>query len=293
VLVATLTKEIQLPSDQLILLNALALCLLVGGIFIYRKIIRRVDVRGGLVRTDLFALPDLLVVGTLIFLLGLLLAMEWLLPHTPKPAVDPSAPAQSVTGMQIIYGALQFALPVAAILALLIGRGVSLPELFGLKRVGLVRALATAAGLLLLLLPVFMVVTSVVYSLLGGHAEQQEMVKIYQNAAKTGKREIIWQVIIAAVVIAPVTEEILFRGYFYPVLKRFGGALPAAFGTAILFGAIHNNALGMPGLTLLALALTLAYEWSGSLLVSIFMHAWFNATTLFVMWWAIEHGMMK
>jgi len=194
--------------------------------------------------------------------------------------------------MQIIYGALQFALPVAAILALLIARGVSLPELFGLKRVSLARALATSAGLLLLLLPVFLLVTSIVYHLLGQQAEQQEMVKLYQNAAKTGDRDIVWQVIVAAVCIAPITEEILFRGYFYPVLKRFAGPLPAALGTAVLFGAIHNNALGMPGLTVLALGLTLAYEWSGSILVSIFMHAWFNATTLFVMWWAIQRGML-
>jgi membrane protease YdiL (CAAX protease family) len=48
----------------------------------------------------------------------------------------------------------------------------------------------------------------------------------------------------------------------------------------------------MPGLTVLALGLTLAYEWSGSILVSIFMHAWFNATTLLVMWWAIQRGML-
>jgi len=293
VLLATLTEEIQLPREQMILLNAVAVFLLFAGIYVYRKMIHRVEMRGGLVRTDLFALPDMLVAGTLIVLLGLLLALQWVAPVTPKPPADPEAAAKAVAGMQIIYGALQFALPVAAILAMLIGRGVSLPELFGLKRVGVARALGLAAGLLLLLFPVFLLVTSIAYQMLGGHAEQQEMVKIYQNAAKTGKHEIIWEVFVAAVIIAPVTEEILFRGYFYPVLKRFGGALPAAVATSALFGAIHNNALGMPGLTVLALGLTLAYEWSGSILVSIFMHAFFNGTSLLVMWWAIQNGLLK
>lgn len=292
-LLATLPEEIQLPADQMILLNAVALCLLFAGIHVYRRMIRRVEMRGGLVRTDLFALPDMLVVGTLIVLLGLLLALQWVAPLSTKPPAEPGAAAKAVTGMQIIYGALQIALPVAAILALLIARGVSLPELFGLKRVGLFRAIGLAVGLLLLLLPVFMIVTSIAYQMLGGHAEQQEMVKIYQDAAKTGKHGIIWQVFVAAVIIAPITEEILFRGYFYPVLKRFGGGLSAAFATSVLFGAIHNNALGMPGLTVLALGLTLAYEWSGSILVSIFMHAFFNGTTLLFMWWAIQHGMLK
>ena len=291
-LVATLTKEIPLPTDQLILLNAVALCLLFAGIFVYRKMLRRVGARGGLVRSDLFGLPDVLVTGTLVVLLLLLVAMQWVMPSPPKPP-DASGATGGITGLQIIYGALQFALPVAAILAFLIARGVSVPVIFGLKRVGLFRAIGIAAGLVLLLLPLFMLVTTIAYRFLDGHAEPQELVKVYQQAAKTGKTQILWQVLVAAVVIAPITEEFLFRGYFYGVLKRVAGPLPAALGISLLFGAVHNNALGMPGLTLLALALTLAYEWSGSILVSIFMHAWFNATSLFVMWWATNHGMMQ
>ena len=291
-LVASLTKEIPLPADQLILLNALALCLLFAGIHVYRKMIRRVEIQGGLVRSDLFGLPDLLVTGTLVVLLLLLVLMQWVVPVVAKPPDAAGSTAAGVTGLQIIYGALQFALPVAAILALLIARGVSLPVLFGLKRVGLSRAIGIAAGLVLLLLPVFLLVTSIAYQFLDGHAEQQELVKIYQRAAKAGKSDILWQVMVAAVVIAPITEEFLFRGYFYPVLKRIAGPLPAALGVSLLFGAIHNNAVGFPGLTVLALALTLAYEWSGSIVVSILMHAWFNATSLFAMWWATRHGLM-
>jgi membrane protease YdiL (CAAX protease family) len=117
-------------------------------------------------------------------------------------------------------------------------------------------------------------------------------VKIYQHAAKTGDSSIIWQVVIAAVGIAPISEEILFRGYIYPVFKRLIGAPPAALGAAVLFAAIHNNALGFPGLTLLALALTLTYEFTGSLLVSVFMHAWFNGISLLAMWWSARHGLV-
>ena len=192
-------------------------------------------------------------------------------------------------GLQVVSIVVFLALPV--LLALLVARGISLPALFGLKRVGLARAFGTAAGLIVLLLPLFMLVTFVAYQFLDGHAEQQEMVKTFREAAKTGKSEILWQVMLSAVVIAPITEEFLFRGYFYPVLKRIAGPVPAALGISLLFGAVHHNALGMPGLTLLALGLTLAYEWSGSLLVSVFMHAWFNAISLFAMWWAARHGM--
>ena len=201
-LVATLTNDIKLPADQLILLNAVALCLLFAGIFVYRKMLRRVGTRGGLVRSDLFGLPDVLVSGVLVVLLLLLVAMQWVMPVPPKPPDASGAPG-GVTGLQIIYGALQFALPVAAILAFLIARGVSLPAIFGLKRVGPWRAVGIAGGLVLLLLPVFMLVTTVAYHFLNGHAESQELVKIYQHAAKTGESHILWQVMVAAVVIAP------------------------------------------------------------------------------------------
>ncbi len=292
-LFAALTKEIQLPEEQSILLWTLLCIASVPCVLIYHKMFRHADRRGGLVRSDLLGMTDALVAVTLAMLLLLLVAMQWVMPSAPKPVHLPESPARSVTGLEIIYGALQFALPVAAILALLIARGVSMTALFGLKRVGPLRALGAAGGLIVLLLPLFLLVTIIAYQFIGEHAEQQELVKVYTQAAKTGKSQIIWQVMVAAVLIAPVTEELLFRGYFYPVLKRLAGPLPAAFAVSLLFGAIHNNALGMPGLTLLALALTLAYEWSGSILVPMFMHAWFNATSLVVMWWASQHGYAK
>src|SRR5262249_52372396 len=157
----------------------------------------------------------------------------------------PESPARTVTGLEIIYGALQFALPVAAILALLIARGVSMTALFGLKRVGPLRALGTAGGLIVLLLPLFLLVTVIAYQFIAERAAGQDLGKVFPQAAKTGKSQIIWQVMVAAVLIAPITEGFLFRGYFSPVFKRIAGALPAAFAVSLLFGAIHNNALGM------------------------------------------------
>lgn len=290
--VATITKEITLPKEYALLANLVGLLLLVAGVAVYRFLLRRVRGTGGNVRSELLGAADVLVAVTLVVLLCLLLGMQWVSPVTPPANGTAAPPGQVVSGLQIIYGALQFALPVAGILALLIGRNISLFDLFGLKRVGIVRAVAMAGGLTLLLLPMFLLVTSITYQVLGDRADQQELVKIYQHAAKTGNDGLVWQVVIAAVCIAPFAEEILFRGYIYPVFKRTIGTVPAAVGSALLFGAIHNNALGFPGLTLLALALTLTYEFTGSLLVSVFMHAWFNGLSLFAMWWAVRNGLV-
>lgn len=291
--IAAIAKEIALPQDQMILLNVVGVILLFLGVATYSRLIRRLGREGGHVRADLLGFPDTLVAVTLAALLAFLLLLQWFVPEaTPAPGAVPS-PVRDVKGMQLIYGALQFALPVLAIFALLIGRNISPLDVFGLKRVGLFKALALGGLLLVMLLPIFLMVTGITYQFLGEQAEQQELVKIYQHAAKAGKREIIWQIAVAAICIAPVTEELLFRGYFYPVFKRLLGPLPAAVGTSILFAAIHNNALGFPGLAVLALALTLVYERTGSILVPMCMHAWFNGLNLLFMWWAVNHDLMK
>jgi membrane protease YdiL (CAAX protease family) len=47
----------------------------------------------------------------------------------------------------------------------------------------------------------------------------------------------ILTIFVAAVVVAPLVEEFLFRGYFYGVLKRYVGGLPSGLFTAALFAA--------------------------------------------------------
>src|SRR5207248_655536 len=48
---------------------------------------------------------------------------------------------------------------------------------------------------------------------------------------------------IAAIVVAPLGEEILFRGILYPAIKQSGFPRLALWGTAVLFGIVHQNLL--------------------------------------------------
>lgn len=83
--------------------------------------------------------------------------------------------------------------------------------------------------------------------------------------------------IFSAVVIAPVWEEAIFRGYLYPVLKRFSQPLLAVLVVSALFAAVHSNAFALFPLLCLAIVLCIAYELTGSLWVPIGIHAVFNA----------------
>jgi len=84
----------------------------------------------------------------------------------------------------------------------------------------------------------------------------------------------------SAVIVAPLAEEVIFRGYLYPVAKSLAGPRAAIFFSALLFAACHGNIPLMLPLFLLGILLALAYEWTGSLWAAISIHFFFNGATV-------------
>lgn len=80
-----------------------------------------------------------------------------------------------------------------------------------------------------------------------------------------------------AIVIAPVAEEMLFRGVLYSAIKQLGFRRIALWGTAILFALIHMNLSTFVPLMLLAVGLALLYEKTDTLFAPIVAHGCFNA----------------
>ena len=76
--------------------------------------------------------------------------------------------------------------------------------------------------------------------------------------------------------LAPLAEEILFRGILYPTIKQAGFPRVALWGTSLLFAAIHLNLAIFLPLLLLALMLTWLYEKTDNLLAPIAAHSLFN-----------------
>lgn len=92
-------------------------------------------------------------------------------------------------------------------------------------------------------------------------------------------------IIITAIAIVPVFEEMLFRGLFQTMLR----SIPPIAGrdgwlsiviSSVLFVLAHANAEHWPGLFVLSMSMGYAYEKSGSLLRPIFIHCLFNATSI-------------
>jgi membrane protease YdiL (CAAX protease family) len=88
---------------------------------------------------------------------------------------------------------------------------------------------------------------------------------------------------VAAAIVAPLVEEIIFRGFIYGVLKRYTDGIFAALCSSLLFAIVHLHVGTLFPLALLALIFCAVYEYTGCLLVPMIMHGLFNATSLIVM----------
>jgi membrane protease YdiL (CAAX protease family) len=260
------------PADALIFVGGLTLITLA----IFGGLLGGIRKQGGKVRTDLFALPELLMS---IVLVGFFAA---LIVKGAARAGDELAP--KVTIDQVVPGTLPFVILAAGLAAFVRFRGIKLWNALGFDRVSVPRALAISVGLLLAALPLLLVASMIMQIVLRQSAHEQDLVTLFRDVARTGNQAGVMTILVAGAVVAPICEEFLFRGFFYSVFKRYLGPVAAALLTAALFAGVHLNLAAMPSLFLLALCFTVAYESTGSLLVPMTMHALFNASQLVLLY---------
>jgi len=84
-----------------------------------------------------------------------------------------------------------------------------------------------------------------------------------------------------AVIMAPLVEEIMFRGCLYSWFRSWTGRIGAILMSSILFASIHpQGAIAILILATVGAALAFLREWRGSIYASMIMHACVNAGTL-------------
>jgi len=184
---------------------------------------------------------------------------------------------RSVDFHDVLNGAVIYCSIVLFLLGVLVYRNLSPGDVFGFGGEKFFPLLGRALLALAAAYPVLMLVQAMVYGAWGGDLRPQEVVQFLQEAEAPRDR---WAVVVMAVVIAPVAEEVIFRGYLYPVGKRSTGPFLSLGVSSLLFAALHGHAASVPALFALAVCLGLAYEKTGTLLVPMIMHAVFNAVSI-------------
>lgn len=89
--------------------------------------------------------------------------------------------------------------------------------------------------------------------------------------------------VVAVVVVAPLAEEVMYRGVLQRALAERLGTVGAVVVTSVIFAAAHGQVILVPGLFVFALVLGfLAVRFDG-LVTPIVAHAAFNATTVVIL----------
>jgi membrane protease YdiL (CAAX protease family) len=85
---------------------------------------------------------------------------------------------------------------------------------------------------------------------------------------------------VVVALIAPFTEELLFRGLGYSLLERYLGKWPTILAIGIAFGLYHGLVEALPELALFGCALAWLRSRTGSVIPGMLVHATFNAVGL-------------
>lgn len=112
-----------------------------------------------------------------------------------------------------------------------------------------------------------------------GTPSMQEAVELLKES-KDGT--VVALMALSAAVVAPLAEEVIFRGYLYPVAKKWSGKVCAVLFSALWFSACHGNVPLILPLFLLGVILALAYEKTGSIWAPIGIHFFFNSATVLI-----------
>ena len=159
-------------------------------------------------------------------------------------------------------------------------RGIDWRQAVGLRRKPPLHAIAFGGIFFLAMLPPLAVVFPVWAELCHVFHIKDTPQDVADLLATSDSTLVVVAIVAFAIAVAPVFEEFFFRGFAYPALKERWGTWRALVIVSAAFAAIHLHVPSLGPLFVLAIGLGLSYEFTGSLLAPITMHALFNAVNV-------------
>jgi membrane protease YdiL (CAAX protease family) len=171
----------------------------------------------------------------------------------------------------------------ATIVGIMNSKGLSWREAFGIERARLATNIRLGAFFYLATMPIFVFVSliyDVVLNFFGFSVEQQEILSILINPSLPCWLQIT--LMLLAIAAAPMIEEFLFRGIVMPAVTRRYSLPVAVCLVSFAFAVIHFHAAALLPLFVIAVAFSSGYLYSGSIIVPITMHMFFNGVTVVI-----------
>ena len=233
-----------------------------------------------LVRGADMLLVLIVTLGSVRLLAGLIVIM------TPTQAMDHSAGS----GLTLVLAVLLFQTAVILVtiqIVVIRKYGLSWADL-GLRASGR-RWYGRAVAIAVLLLPVVAVINGVLVPKI--FEEPFHNPQLYAVAPNGFSWPALVSMLIMAGVVAPLGEELAFRGLLFPWLRERFGVAVAALLSGLLFAALHGVMILIPALTAIGIALALFYQRCGSLWPVIVAHGAFNAIMVIGLYAALAAGL--
>lgn len=195
----------------------------------------------------------------------------------------PEAPKIPLVHLTVIWAAA-FQFLSLALVAHLVARSAStFGTVFFRRRYPAWRTVATAVLSYLGVLPPVMaaaIISFVMLTAVGFDVmkNQQDAIKLFADPSVPVYLKCVLAFL--AVVVAPVSEELMFRGIMLPAISQRTGVVVGIIATSFLFSAVHVNIPSFLPLTVLGAALSLSYIFSGNIGVPITLHVVFNCASI-------------
>lgn len=112
---------------------------------------------------------------------------------------------------------------------------------------------------------------------------------VIEEIATTAPAETVALVLTAAL-LAPVVEEVFFRGFVYATIRESLGAPVGMIVSALLFASVHSGLPNQAVTCVMGIFLAAIYERSGSLVAPMIIHALFNGVQMAMVLMAFGAG---
>jgi len=183
--------------------------------------------------------------------------------------------AQGIANLLIVF----------VILTLIRSRGQSPAEVLGLRLADAGGHMISGLTVFFAFLPVLLVITHVWHRVLqrlaGDEADAPQ--QLVRHLIETPSPALATQIVIAAVLVAPVAEEFFFRGFVYGVMRRRVRAAIAIPAGGVLFALFHPPLAAAIPIGIFGAFLCYVYERTGRLTVPIAVHFLFNFSQVAIM----------
>ncbi|HEY0603706.1 MAG TPA: type II CAAX endopeptidase family protein [Herpetosiphonaceae bacterium] len=226
-----------------------------------------------------WTLRDLIMVGLLTTALGAALLLVILLPSALGVDLIRDLLTSRPLAVTMVIGGLGYLIAMIATYAIIVRRKRGSWREIGFRAPPLVALLLTPViffGQLILLA----IVNAILQSIIGTFENPQV-------DALTDPAGFSWLnfglVFLVGAIIAPIVEEMLFRGLLYQWLRNHTGAVGAILLSGAIFSVVHVYPVILLPLFVVGVVLAAVFEWTRSLWITITLHFFQNALAISVL----------